>query len=101
MRLRNSKDSPYPSYPTEKNLEMLKVIAEASSRPNDIVLDCFAGSGTTGVLAEELGLSSIQIDIKKEYCIMTCNRLSKEITQRKLTKDRPFIEKRLDFKSLS
>ena len=34
-------------YPTEKNFEMLKMIVEASSNPGDLVLDCFAGSGTT------------------------------------------------------
>jgi adenine-specific DNA-methyltransferase len=56
------KDPPYPSYPTEKNLEMLKVIIEASSNPDDIVLDCFVGSGTTLVAAEELGRRWIGID---------------------------------------
>ncbi|MCM1122574.1 MAG: site-specific DNA-methyltransferase [Eubacterium sp.] len=34
-------------YPTEKNMDMLKLIVTASSNPGDIVLDCFAGSGTT------------------------------------------------------
>lgn len=34
-------------YPTEKNYDMLKMIITASSNPGDIVLDCFAGSGTT------------------------------------------------------
>lgn len=56
------KDPPYPMYPTEKNFEMLKVIIEASSNPGDIVLDCFAGSGTTLVAAEELGRRWIGID---------------------------------------
>lgn len=56
------KDSPYPKYPTEKNPEMLKVIIEASSNPDDIVLDCFAGSGTTLICAEELGRRWIGID---------------------------------------
>ena len=56
------KDPPYPSYPTEKNLQMLKVIMEASSNPDDIVLDCFVGSGTTLVAAEELGRRWIGID---------------------------------------
>jgi len=56
------KDPPYPTYPTEKNLEMLKMIIEASSNPNDIVLDCFAGSGTTLVAAEEMGRRWIGID---------------------------------------
>lgn len=56
------KDPPYPSYPTEKNLNMLKVIVETSSNYNDIVLDCFIGSGTTLVAAEELGRRWIGID---------------------------------------
>lgn len=56
------KDSPYPTYPTEKNVEMLKVIIEASSNPGDLVLDCFAGSGTTLACAEELGRRWIGID---------------------------------------
>lgn len=59
------KDPPYPSYPTEKNLEMLKVIIEASSNLDDIVLDCFAGSGTTLVAAEDLGRRWIGIDNSK------------------------------------
>ena len=45
---------------------MLKRIVETSSRPNDIVLDCFAGSGTTLVAAEELGRQWIGIDIGEE-----------------------------------
>ena len=56
------KDSPYPSYPTEKNLAMLKMIVEASSNPDDLVLDCFAGSGTTLVAAERLGRRWVGID---------------------------------------
>lgn len=56
------KDHPYPSYPTEKNLEMLKLIIEASSNPDDLVLDCFAGSGATLVAAEELGRRWIGTD---------------------------------------
>jgi adenine-specific DNA-methyltransferase len=59
------KDPPYPTYPTEKNLEMLKMIIEASSNPDDIVLDCFAGSGTTLVAAEEMGRRWIGIDDSK------------------------------------
>ena len=55
------KDPCYPSYPTEKNLDMLKMIVEASSNPKDLVLDCFAGSGTTLVAAEESGRRSIGI----------------------------------------
>lgn len=56
------KDPAYPSYPTEKNLDMLKAIVEASSEPDDIVLDCFTGSGTTLVAAELCGRRWIGVD---------------------------------------
>lgn len=42
-------------YPTQKPLGILKRIVAASSRPGDVVLDFFAGSGTTGAAAHELG----------------------------------------------
>ncbi len=42
-------------YPTEKNIGLLHRIIEASSNPGDLVLDCFAGSGTTLVAADALG----------------------------------------------
>lgn len=58
----NYKDPPYPEYPTQKNLEMVKKIIEASSNPGDIVLDAFCGSGTTAVAAELTGRRWICID---------------------------------------
>ena len=56
------KDPQYPLYPTEKNLDMLKLIVEMSSNKNSIVLDFFCGSGTTLVAAEALGRNWIGID---------------------------------------
>jgi len=56
------KDPPYPEYPTEKNLEMVAKIVEASSRPGDLVLDAFGGSGTTAVASEAAGRRWIYID---------------------------------------
>ena len=56
------KDPQYPQYPTEKNLDLLKFIIEASSNEGDLVLDCFAGSGTTLVAAQSLNRSWIGID---------------------------------------
>ncbi len=49
-------------YPTEKNYEMLKMIVCASSNPGDIVLDCFAGGGTTLGAAFECGRTWIGAD---------------------------------------
>ncbi len=49
-------------YPTEKNYDMLKMIISASSNPNDLVMDCFAGSGTTLGASFDLGRNWIGID---------------------------------------
>ena len=56
------KDPQNPSYPTEKNLKMLKTIISASSNPGDIVLDAFCGSGTTLIASEMLSRRWIGID---------------------------------------
>jgi adenine-specific DNA-methyltransferase len=56
------KDPQNPVYPTEKNLEMLKIIVATASRPGDLVLDCFAGSGTTLIAAMQLNRKAIGID---------------------------------------
>ena len=49
-------------YPTQKPLGVLRRILQASSRPGDLVLDFFAGSGTTGAAALELGRSFLLVD---------------------------------------
>ena len=56
------KDPQKPIYPTEKNMEMLKRIILQSSDENSIVLDCFAGSGTTLECASKLGRKWIGVD---------------------------------------
>lgn len=62
----NNQNTLITGYPTEKNIDMLKRIIETSSRPGDLVLDCFAGSGTTLVAAEQLGRQWIGADIGDE-----------------------------------
>ncbi len=49
-------------YPTQKPVRLLERIVAASSRPGDLVLDPFAGSGTTGVAAERLGRRWLLVD---------------------------------------
>jgi DNA modification methylase len=48
------------------------------SRPGDTVLDCFGGSGTTGLVARQLGRNSVLMDISDEYVRMMKGRLSQE-----------------------
>ena len=52
-------------YPTQKNENLLARVIKASSNPGDLVLDCFAGSGTTCAVAEKLGRRWIGIDCGK------------------------------------
>jgi site-specific DNA-methyltransferase (adenine-specific) len=49
-------------YPTQKPVRLLERIVAASSRPGDLVLDPFAGSGTTGVAAARLGRRWLLVD---------------------------------------
>jgi adenine-specific DNA-methyltransferase len=53
-------------YPTEKNINLLRRIVEASSNPGDIVLDCFCGAGTALVAADILGRDWIGVDNSPE-----------------------------------
>lgn len=56
----NSKEK--TGYPTQKPLGVLKRIVQASSNPGDLVLDFFAGSGTTGACCAALGRRFILVD---------------------------------------
>ena len=49
-------------YPTQKPLGVLRRILQASSNPGDVVLDFFAGSGTTGAACLDLGRQFILVD---------------------------------------
>lgn len=69
------KDLQYPTYPTEKNIDLLKDIVLASSNENSLVLDCFCGSGTTLQASQELGRNWIGIDQSDEAINVVQNRL--------------------------
>ncbi len=52
-------------YPTQKPESFLQRVVELSSNEGDLILDCFAGSGTTGAVAEKLGRRWIMADCGK------------------------------------
>jgi len=64
-------------YPTQKPEELLGRIIEASSNKDDIVLDPFAGCGTSIVVSERLGRHWIGIDISPTACNLMKRRLAK------------------------
>lgn len=62
-------------YPTQKPLGILRRIVQASSQPGDVVLDFFAGSGTTGDAARQLGRKFILVDSSPEAIEVMRKRL--------------------------
>src|SRR5258706_3556935 len=69
------KDPQNPKYPTEKNMEMLRMIVGASSNAGDIVMDAFCGSGTTLVAAQELNRNWIGLDASRKAISICKERL--------------------------
>jgi site-specific DNA-methyltransferase (adenine-specific) len=63
-------------YPTQKPLGILKRIVAASCRPGGLVLDFFAGSGTTGAAAYALGRDFILIDNNPQALEVMRHRLA-------------------------
>ena len=61
-------------HPTQKPLEILDKIILASTKENDLVLDPFCGSSTTGVSAIKLGRRYIGIDNVKKYLDLSIRR---------------------------
>ncbi len=63
-------------YPTQKPVGILRRIVQASSEPGDLVLDFFAGSGTTGAAAEALGRRFLLVDESPDAVATMRRRLS-------------------------
>ncbi len=70
------KDPQYPTYPTEKNYDLLNLIVRTSSNEGDLVLDCFSGSGTTLKAAQENNRQWIGIDQSDEAIKATIKKLN-------------------------
>ena len=73
------------NYPTQKPEVLLERIIEIASKPEDIICDFFAGSGTTASVAERLGRKWICSDLGKFSIHTSRKRLI--TTQRKLKKE--------------
>jgi site-specific DNA-methyltransferase (adenine-specific) len=62
-------------YPTQKPVGIVRRIVNASSRPGDLCLDFFAGSGTLGAVAQELGRPFLLVDSNPEAITVMEKRL--------------------------
>lgn len=65
-------------YPTQKPVRLLERILAASSRPGDLVVDPYAGSGTTGVAAARLGRRCLLVDRNPAAVEIARSRLAAE-----------------------
>lgn len=64
------------SHPTQKPLSLMRYLCKLTKTPTGgIVLDPFAGSGTTLLAAREEGREAIGIELEKEYCEIIVKRL--------------------------
>jgi site-specific DNA-methyltransferase (adenine-specific) len=62
-------------HPTQKPEKLLAKIILASTNPGDLILDPFAGSGTTAVVAKKLGRHFVIIESDEDYCLLAAKRL--------------------------
>jgi site-specific DNA-methyltransferase (adenine-specific) len=63
-------------HPCQMPERILERIVKVSSNPGDVVLDPFSGSGTTSVVAAQLGRQYIGTDLSAEYVIHSTQRIA-------------------------
>ena len=79
-----SKEKNFGKHPTQKPLALLERIILASTDQNDIVLDPFTGSSTTGVAAIRHSRKFIGIDNEKSYLELSVKRIEEELANNRL-----------------
>ena len=68
-------------HPTQKPVDLIKELLSVHSNENDLVLDCFSGSGTTAIACHRLKRRFICIECDKDYWEASCKRLEDEQRQ--------------------
>ena len=81
-------------HPCEKPLAMMEHIIRASTKPGAVVLDCFAGSGTTGVACIRLGRSFVGVELDESYAGLAAARI--EAAEDLPEMAAPFLQKKRD-----
>ena len=72
----NQKDKKLWNHPTIKPLDFTEKMIKNSSKEGEVVLDCFMGSGTTGVACKNLNRDFIGIEMNKEYFDIAKRRIN-------------------------
>lgn len=74
-------------HPQPRRLEFVRWLVSIWSAPGEIVVDPFAGSGTTGIACAQLGRSFIGIEIEPAYFDIACRRIDQAYRQGDLIRD--------------
>lgn len=64
-------------HPNQKPVELHMRILEDFTQPDDVILDCFGGSGTTLIACEMTGRKCLMMEISPEYCDIIAERYHK------------------------
>lgn len=67
-------------HPTQKPVELIEALIAKHSNEKDVVLDCFSGSGTTGVAALRQNRDFIGCEISEEYYNKSLERLNEQLS---------------------
>ncbi len=71
----------FGKHPTQKPITLLERIISASSNPDDVIVDPFSGSGTTGIAAVALGRKYVGIELEEEYLELSKQRYLELVNQ--------------------
>lgn len=71
----NPATNPDHRHPTRKTVELMTWLLSLSTDINDLVLDPFAGSGTTLLAARQTGRRAVGVEIEERYCELAARRL--------------------------
>jgi DNA modification methylase len=71
-------------HPAQKPIKLIQQLIKTHSKENDLILDCFIGSGTTAVACEKLNRRWIGIEISEKYCDIAKQRIKAEADQFKM-----------------
>ena len=73
-----------PLHPSIKPFALIERIIAASSKSNDVVLDCFMGSGTVGAVCAKMNRVFLGCDINEEYVKLAQERYKNEIAKQRI-----------------
>ena len=74
----NIKDKKQWKHPTIKPLNIIETLIKNSSKEQDLILDCFMGSGTTAIASIKTNRNFIGIELEEEYVNIASQRIQKQ-----------------------